>query len=84
MDSTEKLLSDIRERVVRVETKIDVMTDVQDTADQAKEIANNALSSTRSAHKRLDKIDKLIFWAGTTIVGAVVLALLTTLWVSNQ
>lgn len=84
MDTTEKILSDIRERVVRVETKIDVMTDVQDTADEAMKTANNAMASTRSAHKRLDKIDKLIFWAGTTIVGAVVLALLATLWVSNQ
>lgn len=84
MEKTEQILSEIRERVVRVETKIDVMTDVQDTADEAKEIANKALESTKSAHRRLDKVDKLIFWAGTTIVGAVVIALLTTLWVSNH
>lgn len=84
MESSEKILSDIRERVVRVETKIDLMTNVEDTAKEAKEIAVKALESTKSAHRRLDKVDKLIFWVGTTVIGAVLLALITSLWVSNQ
>lgn len=70
------VLADIRERVVRVETKIDNMTDVRKTAEQAKSIATEALSSTKSAHKRLDKIDKMIFWLGTTVIGAVVISTL--------
>lgn len=84
MESTEKILSDIRERVVRVETKIDLMTNVEDTAEEAKEIAVKALESTKSAHRRLDKVDKLIFWVGTTVIGAVLLALIASLWVSNH
>lgn len=84
MDPTNNILSDIRERIVRVETKIDGMTDVQDTADEAKSIASDALASTKSAHRRIDKIDKLVFWAGTTIVGAVIVALLALLWTSNH
>lgn len=71
-----KMLAEIRERIVRVETKLDMMTDVRQTAEEAKEQATEALSSTRSAHKRLDRIDKLIFWLGTTVIGAVVLALI--------
>nr|WP_192598581.1 hemolysin XhlA family protein [Sporosarcina limicola] len=67
-----EMLSDIRERMVRVETKIDTMTEVQNTADRAKETAAEALSSTRSAHKRIDKIDNAIFWLSTTVVGAVI------------
>lgn len=72
------ILTEIRERIVRVETKIDGMTDVQDTADKAKDVANEALASTKSAHRRLDKMDKIIFWASTLIIGAVVLALIAT------
>ena len=79
MDPTNNILSDIRERMVRVETKIDTMTEVQTTADDAKEIANTALASTKSAHRRLDKMDKIIFWSATTIIGAVVLALIALL-----
>lgn len=69
MDPTNNILSDIRERMVRVETKIDTFTDADKTA-------NEALASTKSAHRRLDKVDKIIFWAGTTIVGAVVIAMI--------
>lgn len=71
MDPTNNILSDIRERMVRVETKIDTFTDADKTA-------NEALASTKSAHRRLDKIDKIIFWASTLIIGAVVLALIAT------
>lgn len=69
MDQTE-ILADIRERMVRVETKIDVMNDTD-------KIANEAMISTRSAHKRIDKIDKTLFWLATTVIGAVILAVLT-------
>lgn len=54
MDPTNNILSDIRERMVRVETKIDTFTDA----------------------------DKIIFWAGTTIVGTLVIALIALL-ISN-
>ena len=76
MDPTNNILSDIRERMVRVETKIDTMAEVQSTADGAKEMANKAMESTKSAHRRLDKMDKIIFWSSTTIIGTVVIALI--------
>lgn len=75
MDHTNTILTDIRERIVRVETKLDVMTDAEKTADNAEKIANEALSSSKSAHHRLDKVDKIIFWAATTIIGSVLFAL---------
>ena len=67
-DQDNKVLTAILERLVRVETKIDAMTDVKNTAAQAKETANKALMSTESAHLRLNKIDKIIFWAATSII----------------
>lgn len=74
--SDKDILAEIRERVVRVETKIDTMADVQDTAMKAKRTASEALASTRSAHKRLDKIDSIIFWTVTTVLGFVILTIL--------
>ncbi len=75
-----KVLTDILERIVRVETKIDVMADIKTTAVQAKATADEALASTKSAHYRIDKIDKIIFWVGTTIVGSVILGMLAMLF----
>lgn len=79
-EQANKVLTDILERIVRVETKIDAMSDVKDTATRAKDVAEEALASTKSAHHRIDKIDKIIFWVGTTVIGAVILGLLATLF----
>ncbi|MCY7484444.1 hemolysin XhlA family protein [Paenibacillus alvei] len=76
MDEQTRMLTDIRERMVRVETKLDSVTDVRDTAEDAKKVAYQAMESTKSAHHRLDKIEKTIFWLGTTVIGAVVLAVI--------
>lgn len=68
-EDNNKILLDISERLVRVETKIDAMSDTRD-------IANKALSVSESNEIRLNKIDKIIFWAVTTIIGAVILGLM--------
>lgn len=75
-----RTLTEIRERVVRVETKIDSMTDVRTTAEAAEKIANEALQSTKSAHRRIDKIDRIIFWLGTTVIGALITGGIALLW----
>ena len=79
-DSNNKVLTDILERIVRVETKLDVMSDIKNISSTAKELAEQALSSTKSAHYRIDKIDKIVFWVTTTIIGAVILGLLALLF----
>src|SRR5690625_5043474 len=60
--SEQEILSDIRERVVRVETKLDNMKDVQDEVKEVNKTANRAMESSKSAHKRLNKIDKAILF----------------------
>lgn len=47
MDPTNNILSEIRERIVRVEAKIDTKTEVRTTADGAKEVTSKALESTK-------------------------------------
>lgn len=50
------------ETLTRIETKVDVLGNVR-------EIAIEAQQSAKSSHLRIDKLDKLVFWIGTTIVG---------------
>jgi len=47
--------------------------------DQSDDAAKEALDKAKSAHHRLNKIDKIIYWVGTTIVGAVLLGLMAML-----
>jgi len=68
-DETNKILMDMSERLVRLETKIDAMSDTRD-------IANKALTKSEENERRLNKIDKIIFWTATTIIGAVILGLI--------
>ncbi|MFC4305814.1 hemolysin XhlA family protein [Cohnella boryungensis] len=67
-----QVLSEIRERIVRVETKIDAMTDVRDTADEAKDKAVEALDKSKSAHHRIDDIADNQRWLWRTVVGAII------------
>lgn len=88
MDGINEVITDIRVTVGKIEEKIDSisasMNEAKSTADKASVTANKALESTKSAHRRLDKMDKLVFWVSTTIIGAVLLALIATLWQSSH
>jgi Haemolysin XhlA len=63
VNTTEK---EILMSLARLETKMDNLGNV-------KEVSNEALQSSKNAHLRIDRIDKIIFWAGTTIIGGVVI-----------
>ncbi|EAZ87183.1 hypothetical protein BB14905_02225 [Bacillus sp. B14905] len=73
----DELIRNIYERLGGIEAKIDDIRDIRQTADNAKDIAEEALASTKNAHHRLNKIDKIVWWVSTTIIGAVILGLLT-------
>jgi hypothetical protein len=75
-----QVLAEIRERVVRVETKIDSMTDVRATADEAKEKATEALQYGKSAHHRLDEVADDQRWLWRTVIGAVIAGAIAFLW----
>ncbi len=82
MEANNSILTEVRVTMARLEEKIDNMSDTKTTATLAKSTADKAMESTKSAHRRLDKVDKIIFWSATTIIGAVVLALIALL-ISN-
>ena len=58
----------------RLEEKINQMMYIKTTADNANLTATKAEESASSAHKRIDKHDKIFIWGlcavGATIIGA--------------
>ncbi|OUQ86275.1 hemolysin XhlA [Brevibacillus brevis] len=75
-----QVLSDIRERIVRVETKLDSMTDVRETAEEAKEKANEALQYGKSAHHRLNEVADNQKWLWRTVIGGLIAGAIALLW----
>lgn len=67
--------SEVLQRITRVETKVDEMGSKLDRAINANETAIEALTSSKSAHHRLDKIEDNQRWLWRTFGGAVVLAI---------
>lgn len=72
----DELVRDVYERLGMIGEKLDGINHIRDTANRAEDKADEALSSTKSAHHRLNKLDKIVWWASTTIIGTVLLALL--------
>ncbi|WP_426450682.1 hypothetical protein ACP26L_01365 [Paenibacillus sp. S-38] len=60
---------DIRE----LKTMMADIKDLKEKVDDVDDTAKEALSSTKSSHKRLDAIDRWLFWFGTSILGSVLL-----------
>lgn len=83
MDPIYEKLSEILERTVRVETKVDNLTEEQQSIEEIRTIASDAQSRARSAHKRLDKIDKIVYWLATTVIGAVIFAVLALVFIEK-
>jgi len=80
MSASEETLAEIQRRMVRVETKLDDLKEVMKSAAEARDTARDALQYAKSAHKRLDRIDKIVFWAGTTAIGALIVGAITLLY----
>jgi phage shock protein A len=86
---TEKDYQQLSENLVQVRLDIrELMTEVRSLKDLQNEVTahNTAITaldqSTKSAHHRLDRIDKIIFWVGTTIIGGVIIGLMALLYKS--
>ena len=66
-ESNTKAISDMAASVNKLIDKLDASDD----------IAKEALKSASSAHKRLNMHEKILYWAGTTIVGAVIVGVIS-------
>lgn len=64
--------TEVIQRLAIVETKVDNMDEKLDRAITANETAVEALSSARSAHHRLDKIEDAQKWLWRTITASII------------
>lgn len=64
---------EILQRLTRVETKLDMMINARD-------IAQEALQSTKAAHHRLDDVQGDIKWLWRTAIGALIVGAIGLLW----
>jgi methyl-accepting chemotaxis protein len=71
MEATQKAQA---ESVGKMANSVDRLVDKWDKSD---DVAKEAAISARSAHKRIDRIDRIINWVGTTIIGTLVIAVVT-------
>lgn len=76
-DGDMKMIIEMKEDIASIKTLLATMNKTNDTAMEAAQ-------SAKSAHHRIDKLDRIVFWAGTTIVGTVIIALIALLWKGNN
>lgn len=69
-------LSEIKERTASVETKVDRLVEDNKKIDSVKDMAKEAHESSKSAHKRIDKVDKWLFRIGSAVALALVAAVM--------
>ncbi|GMK45233.1 phage protein [Paenibacillus glycanilyticus] len=65
--------NEILQRLVRLETKLDLM-------GTAKDVANEALVSAKSANHRLSAIEDNQKWLWRTVIGALIAGAIAVLW----
>ncbi|WP_336663587.1 hypothetical protein [Kurthia gibsonii] len=77
------VMMSIFERLGGIDAKLDGVQEIRKMAEatelkaeEAQRIADIANESTKSAHKRLDKLDKIVWWVATSIIGAVIVGLM--------
>lgn len=72
MENTE-VQTEILQRLTRVETKLDMQLN-------AKDIASEALQSTKAAHHRLDDLQANQTWLWRTVIAALIVGAVGLIW----
>lgn len=69
-------LMNVRLELQGLSTKVDFLKDNARKLDEVDDLAKKAMDSTKAAHHRLDKIDRLNTWLATTVIGAIILGII--------
>lgn len=75
------ILVEIRERLVRVETKLDYHNGIRERVDAVEDKAIENESRSKSNCHRIDKLEENNTWLWRTIVGAIIAAAITAVTV---
>ena len=68
------VLIDIRERLARVETKIDHQNGIREKVDAVEDKAIEVEARSKSNTKRIDKIEANLTWLWRTVAGILIVA----------
>jgi uncharacterized coiled-coil protein SlyX len=68
-------LMQVRLDLAKMDTKMDSIKDLANRLERVDNTAAEALQNTKAAHHRLDRIEKILFWVGTTFFGAILVAI---------
>ncbi|MCU6797987.1 hemolysin XhlA family protein [Paenibacillus sp. WQ 127069] len=69
-------LTNVRLDLRELSTKVDSLKDITRKLDEVDDLAKKSMESTKAAHHRLDKIDKVNTWLVTTAIGSIILAVI--------
>ncbi|MHB8124627.1 MAG: hemolysin XhlA family protein [Desulfitobacteriaceae bacterium] len=75
----QEVLIDIRERLVRLETKLDTQSDLREKVENMEAKAIETESRSKSNTHRINKLEANNTWLWRTIAGAVIVAGVTAL-----
>lgn len=75
----QEVLIDIRERLVRVETKLDNQNDLRDRTCNLEEKATETEARSKSNTHRIDKLEENNTWLWRVVVGAIISTAVTAL-----
>ncbi len=75
LNNLHELITSVRLDIRELNTKMDSIKDLTKRVEDIQDMANRAFVSTKEAHHRLDSIERIIFWVGTTIFGGVIVSL---------
>lgn len=73
------VLMDIRERLVRVETKLDNHNGIRERVDAAEDKVIETESRSKSNTHRVDKLEENNTWLWRTIAGALIIVAITAM-----
>lgn len=72
--SDQEVLNDIRERLVRIETKQDAQSDLAKKVDCVERCGVETEARSKSNTHRLDQLEQANTWLWRTIAGAIIVA----------
>ncbi len=70
------ILTELRIEVKVITEKLDALKQVSTKLEATEKVSNEALSSVKSAHHRIDRIDKAMYWLATTVIGSLITAVI--------
>lgn len=79
-ESVGELITQLRLDIRELMTEVKSLKSMSDKMEDIRDRTIKAEDSSKSAHLRLNAHDKIIFWAGTTIIGGLIIGAITLLY----